>query len=315
MSINYAILGILSATPLTGYDLKKIMQDSPFMYWSGNNNQIYKALLELHDQGYVTHEVRHQDGAPSKKVYTITEAGLAELRRCSLDTPELPEFKKPFLVQLAWAWQLDQDELAKLLDQYEAEVRGQLLLERGRMQGKHFAPARTPRERALWPLLYQNIADTYQQELGWIAQVRSALYACAGTGPHGRTSNEPKEELPMQYTIAEKDGQSYLRINPAGRHIQREQDGLDLIALCAQHGTNLLLIPGEALSEDFFRLRTGLAGAIAQKFTQYAIRAAIVLDRTHIQGKFNDFAIESNRGRTLYVCADAAEAEHWLLNA
>ena len=44
MIIDYAILGLLSWKPLTGYDVKRVMQDSPFLYWSGNNNQIYKAL-------------------------------------------------------------------------------------------------------------------------------------------------------------------------------------------------------------------------------------------------------------------------------
>ncbi len=61
MSINHAILGILSCRSVTGYDLKKIIQESPFMPWSGNNNQIYKALVEILEEGFVTHEVRHQE--------------------------------------------------------------------------------------------------------------------------------------------------------------------------------------------------------------------------------------------------------------
>lgn len=47
MSIKLAILGILSWKSSTGYELKKIFEDSSFMYWSGNNNQIYKALLNI----------------------------------------------------------------------------------------------------------------------------------------------------------------------------------------------------------------------------------------------------------------------------
>ena len=35
MQIDYAILGLLSWKPLTGYDVKRVMQDSPFLYWSG----------------------------------------------------------------------------------------------------------------------------------------------------------------------------------------------------------------------------------------------------------------------------------------
>ena len=75
VTIDYTILGMLSWRPMTGYDMKRMMQDSPVMYWSGNNNQIYKALVQLLDMGYVTNEVQYQESAPNKKVYSITEVG------------------------------------------------------------------------------------------------------------------------------------------------------------------------------------------------------------------------------------------------
>lgn len=40
MNIQHAMLGLLRNKPLTGYDMKKAMQNSPFLYWSGNNSQI-----------------------------------------------------------------------------------------------------------------------------------------------------------------------------------------------------------------------------------------------------------------------------------
>jgi DNA-binding PadR family transcriptional regulator len=67
MSIKLAILGILSWKPSTGYELKNIFEDSSFMYWSGNNNQIYKALINLENEDLVTSKVVHQDKSLSKK--------------------------------------------------------------------------------------------------------------------------------------------------------------------------------------------------------------------------------------------------------
>ncbi|EDK32634.1 Conserved hypothetical protein [Clostridium kluyveri DSM 555] len=61
MSLNHVILGLLNGEPLTGYEIKKIIQNTPFMYWSENNNQIYKAFVELLDEGFVTKKVQHQD--------------------------------------------------------------------------------------------------------------------------------------------------------------------------------------------------------------------------------------------------------------
>lgn len=96
MSIQLAILGILSWKPSTGYELKKIFEHSSFMYWSGNNNQIYKALMNMQNEDLVTCEVIHQDNSPFKKIYTITEEGLEKLKKWLLSTPEAPNTKKLF---------------------------------------------------------------------------------------------------------------------------------------------------------------------------------------------------------------------------
>ena len=73
--IKYAILGLLSWKPLTGYDLKQIFRSSLTMYWSGGNNQIYRMLVKLHDEKLVTREIENSDSGPSRKIYTITSAG------------------------------------------------------------------------------------------------------------------------------------------------------------------------------------------------------------------------------------------------
>ncbi len=308
MSINHAILGMLSHQPMTGYDLKKIMQDSPFMYWSGNNNQIYKALLELNAEGFVTSETQHQDGSPSKKIYTITEDGLAELRLWTLTAPEAPEIKKAFLVQLAWTWQLSNAELTKLLDQYEQVVRGELLIERAKI-----SPNRTPREEAVWTLIYENISDSFAQELNWIDRVRKTIaqFEDVDSGS-ARPSNNTEGEEEMSYQLVEKNGTQYVLLDTEGKLLQTEQDGLDIVSICASHGTNLVLIPGERLPDDFFRLRTGVAGAILQKLTMYNIKVAAVLDEKRAQGKFKEFLAESNRGKMFRAYPNSTEAEKWL---
>lgn len=175
MSINYAILGILSSKSLTGYDLKKIIQESSFMHWSGNNNQIYKALVELLDEGLVTSEVQHQESSPTKKIYTITEAGLAELKKWVLSSTESPEFKKTFLVQLAWANQLSSDELDTLLSGYENEINQQIILHQEKKRRDTFSPARNSREVYLWDMIHDNIISSYQNELSWVQKLRNEM--------------------------------------------------------------------------------------------------------------------------------------------
>ncbi len=170
--IQTAILGLLNKKAMSGYDLKKAMQESLIMYWSGNNNQIYKVLLELKNQGLVSCQTEHQESAPSKKVYTITAQGRLTLEGqiCSLPI-ELPEFKKPFLIQFANANVLSKRQWQELMLNYQTELRNQLLLQKRKQQQELELPDRSDEERWLAAMLYENIIGFYQTELNWTERV------------------------------------------------------------------------------------------------------------------------------------------------
>lgn len=173
MSIQYAILGFLSWEPLTGYDLKKRFAESDVLYWSGNNNQIYRALVELHQDGLVTQTIHDQPSGPSRKVYTITDLGLAELRAWLMTVPEPPKLRSPFLVQLTWADQLGAGELDDLLAAYEEEVRIKLLMLREQAQRESVVPDRTPRGAFLWRAIAAHVDEFYERELDWVRGLRA----------------------------------------------------------------------------------------------------------------------------------------------
>lgn len=93
------------------------------------------------------------------------------------------------------------------------------------------------------------------------------------------------------------------------------QDALDLMATIRyDHDTSKLILPKAALSEEFFNLRSGLAGDILQKYTNYRARIAIVGDFTGYDSRaLRDFIRESNAGtQTLFLptTAEALERLH-----
>ncbi|MBN2533337.1 MAG: PadR family transcriptional regulator [Spirochaetales bacterium] len=175
MNIKYTILGFLSWRPLTGYDLKKLFIDTIFIYWSGNNNQIYRTLVQLHHEKLVTNEVQHQENGPTRKIYTITEKGLSELRIWVQSTPELPQLRNSFLIQLAWADQLGPEELDTLLKKYEDEIHVQSLMYHEHKKRNLVNPARTKRETYLWSMISDNVIASYEHELAWIRTLRKEL--------------------------------------------------------------------------------------------------------------------------------------------
>ena len=85
------------------------------------------------------------------------------------------------------------------------------------------------------------------------------------------------------------------------------QDALDVIAAAWHENCSCVIIPKESLPEAFFDLKTGFAGEILQKYTNYQIKLAI--DFSSFTSKsLKDFMYESNKGRQIYFTADIPTA-------
>lgn len=96
--LKYALLGFLSYTPLTGYELEGWINVSTGNFWHAKLSQIYATLKALEEDGKLTSHVEPQEGRPDRRVYTITEAGRADLNQW-LATPVLDsEVKKDALL-------------------------------------------------------------------------------------------------------------------------------------------------------------------------------------------------------------------------
>jgi PadR family transcriptional regulator, regulatory protein AphA len=174
MSIQYVILGLLSRQPLTGYDLKKLFSETETLYWSGNNNQIYRTLVRLHQDGLVTQEIHPQENAPARKVYTITTAGQAALLTWLQMPPELPEVHNHFMLQLTWADRLDDADLDKLLSRYEEELRVKQMMirEQHRRDQSRTDNRTTSRSALLAARITGRWLDYYGSELAWVQDLR-----------------------------------------------------------------------------------------------------------------------------------------------
>lgn len=169
MDLRSAILGVLTWSSSSGYDLKRIFSDSDVFYWSGNNNQIYKSLIELRQEGLVTSQVQHQESLPSKKIYSITDQGLSTLHQSLREAPEVPELRKGFLIQLAFAEVLSDEEILTLLEKYADEIANRLRMYEAQA-ARSSSPNRSKREEYLWKRIMQNFIATYQTELDWARQ-------------------------------------------------------------------------------------------------------------------------------------------------
>ena len=78
---RYAILGVLSFRPMSGYDVKKLIEQSIAHFWSESYGQIYPILNRLATEGLAERRRERQRGKPDRYVYSITPKGREELHQ------------------------------------------------------------------------------------------------------------------------------------------------------------------------------------------------------------------------------------------
>lgn len=97
---KYAILGMLSIRPMSGYDIKKQVEETISNFWTESYGQIYPMLKSLIAGKLVTKTIEKGAGKPDRHVYALTERGRKELRRWLLEGATPKVVRNEFLLKL-----------------------------------------------------------------------------------------------------------------------------------------------------------------------------------------------------------------------
>jgi DNA-binding PadR family transcriptional regulator len=121
-TLSYGLLALLAVSPRTGYELMQQIQP----LWRAKHSQIYPLLAKLEQSGYVEHEPVAQKEKPDKKIYSVTEYGLAKLREW-IPEPAGEPVKRDELLLKAYCVSLTDPATAKgLIDARAALFEGML---------------------------------------------------------------------------------------------------------------------------------------------------------------------------------------------
>ena len=123
MSLKHAVLGFLSIAPMSGYDLRKHMEESVAHFWPADQAQIYRTLGHLAADGLVDVRTIPQEGKPDRREHSITDAGLAELDSWLAAPVEYVPSREVFLVRLFFVGRLGTDRVRAVLEERAAEAR------------------------------------------------------------------------------------------------------------------------------------------------------------------------------------------------
>lgn len=116
MDVRTLCLGILSLGDATGYEIKKLVAEGSFSFFSeASYGSIYPALTKLTDEGLVTCLEQSQDKRPDKKVYSLTEIGKAELTKSLKRDPGPDKNRSGFLAAVLFAEAVSPERVLDLI--------------------------------------------------------------------------------------------------------------------------------------------------------------------------------------------------------
>lgn len=210
MSLRFALLAVLSAEPMTGYDLLQYFDASVAFIWHAPHSNIYPELRRMEGEGLLEAQELPRGERGVKRLYRLTESGYEELHLLASRVSAPARERDPYRLRAAYLEWSDppaaRAQLQAHLDHFErwgeawasnlAEIRAResfLLAKRlGRAQ---------PRDRdaivAFKEFAYEGLVERAQLEVGWARRGLALIDRLEAAGWAGPPSlGEHTETLP-----------------------------------------------------------------------------------------------------------------------
>ncbi|MDF2884101.1 MAG: hypothetical protein K0R54_4667 [Clostridiaceae bacterium] len=119
----------------------------------------------------------------------------------------------------------------------------------------------------------------------------------------------------MNYRVVNKNNSKYIEFVSDLMKLSSEQDVLDCISNCMENDIYTIVLHSAILSENFFNLKTGLAGMALQKFINYHVKVAVIIkEEEKLNERFKEMIMEVNKGNHFKTFRNITDAEVWISN-
>ncbi|MEV6836896.1 PadR family transcriptional regulator [Streptomyces sp. NPDC051133] len=127
MSLKYAVLAALLEGEASGYELSKGFDVSLANFWPATPQQLYRELERLAQDGLVRARTVRQERRPNKRMFTLTEAGRAELGAFAAEPPKRPTaIRDELLIKVQAMDGGDPETTRALIEERRGWARGKL---------------------------------------------------------------------------------------------------------------------------------------------------------------------------------------------
>lgn len=186
---RFALLGLLSIRPMSGYDIKDFISKGLSHFWTESYGNIYPVLRRLNEEGLVTRKTERGKGSPDRHVYSLTVRGRGVLLEwLQAETEEEPPIRSELLLKTFFGAQLGRTSLIAHIERFAAQQRTRL--ERLRSAAVLVEKAqKTDPNAFFWQLTARRGLIVTEARLSWAEETARAL-----DGDAGRNGKSPRNE-------------------------------------------------------------------------------------------------------------------------
>ncbi|MEU3416587.1 PadR family transcriptional regulator [Streptomyces sp. NPDC006658] len=126
MALRHAVLAALLDGELSGYQLAKAFDLGVANFWYAQPQQLYAELTRLEKDGLIAGREVLQQTRPNKRLFQVTDAGLAELAQFTAASAKPSFIRDDLLVKVQAADHVDPEALIARLSERAAFARAKI---------------------------------------------------------------------------------------------------------------------------------------------------------------------------------------------
>ncbi|MFH9414134.1 PadR family transcriptional regulator [Streptomyces rochei] len=127
MSLKYAVLAALLEGEASGYELSKVFDVSLANFWPATPQQLYRELERLADEGLIEARTVPQERRPTKRLFSLTEAGWDRLSAFAAEPTRRPTaVRDEFLIKMQAMDGIDPERVRALVEERRTWALGKL---------------------------------------------------------------------------------------------------------------------------------------------------------------------------------------------
>lgn len=172
--IDMVILGLLFHEKLTGYDIKKRIDNGIGFFWKGSYGSIYPALTAMEADGLIVKTIPLQESSGREKIfYQITNMGKDRLALWLQDSKATNDLKYETMLKVFFGGAVDEGFTLETITRFENEIKDQLGILK--MYKENLAHALTEPDHIYYYLTVMFGVETYEGYLKWCEEAKAIL--------------------------------------------------------------------------------------------------------------------------------------------